>query len=76
MFLKIRFNLFLIFKLTLLIISTHVSNLYAHNFLNGGCKEHCVQKFGLNNNKNVLQNKDQIDMENENSCLNKSLCRG
>ncbi len=77
MLLKIKFNLFQIFKLILILLLTNTSNLYAHNLLNGGCKEHCRQKHKIINNENELNNvKDQIDIESNNSCLNKSLCRG
>ena len=51
--------------------------MYAHNLFNGGCKEHCEQKFKVINNKNKLKNlDDQINIESKNSCLNKSLCWG
>ena len=60
-----------------ILVLTNISNLYAHNLFNGGCKTHCVQKGNAINNENKLNNvNDQIDIENENSCLNKFLCRG
>ena len=66
-----------IYKIIFLLLLTHVSNLYAHNLINGGCKEHCRQKVEVMNNKNKLKNiDDQINIESKNSCLNKSLCRG
>ena len=56
---------------------TNISSLYAHNLVNGGCKEHCGQKVKVTINKNKLKNiDDQINIESKNSCLNKSLCRG
>ena len=66
-----------IYKIIFLLILTNVSNLYAHNLINGGCKEHCVQNVKVINNKIKLKNiDDQINIESKNSCLNKSLCRG
>ena len=77
MILKIKFNLYQIFKLIPFLLLTNISGLYAHNLLNGGCKEHCGQKVKAINNKKRLNNvNDQMDIEIKNSCLNKSLCRG
>ena len=77
MILKIKFNLYQIFKFIPFLLLTNISSLYAHNLLNGGCKEHCGQKVKAINNKNRLNNvNDQMDIEIKNSCLNKSLCRG
>ena len=77
MILKIKSNFYQVFKIIFLLILTNISNLYPHNLFNGGCKEHCVQKFKIINEKNKLNNvNDQIDNESKNSCLNKFLCRG
>ena len=77
MILKIKFNFYQIYKIILILFLTNISNLYAHNVFNGGCKEHCGQKIKVTNNDNKLNNvKDQMDIESKNSCLNKSLCRG
>ena len=83
MILKKRFNFYLIFKIIFLLLLTNISNLYAHNLFNGGCKEHCGQKVEAINNEKKLGNEkklnnknDQMNIENKNSCLNKSLCRG
>ena len=77
MILKMKSYFYQIFKLSSLLLLTHISNLYAHNFFNGGCKEHCGQKVKVISNKNKLKNiDDQINIESKNSCLNKSLCRG
>ena len=66
-----------IYKIIFLLLLTNISNLYAHNLSNGGCKKHCGQKVQVTNNENKLNNvNDQIDIEIKNSCLNKSLCRG
>ena len=66
-----------IYKIIFLFLLTNSSNLYAHNLFNGGCKDHCVQKVKVINNKNKLKNvDDQIYIESKNSCLNKSRCRG
>ena len=64
-------------KIILLLLLANISNLYAHNLFNGGCKTHCEKKGNAISNENKLNNVNyQIDIENENSCLNKSLCRG
>ena len=66
-----------IYKIIFLLLLTNSSSLYAHNLFNGGCKEHCGQKVKVISNKNKFKNiDDQINIENKNSCLNKSLCRG
>ena len=77
MILKKRFNFYQIFRLIFLLLLTNIPNLYAHNLFNGGCKEHCGLKVKAINNKNKLNNiNDQTDNKSNNSCLNKSLCRG
>ena len=66
-----------IYKIIFLLLLTNISNLYAHNIFNGGCKEHCGKKVKAINNEEKLNNKnDQLNIESTNSCLNKSLCRG
>ena len=65
------------FKIIFLLLLTNISNLHAHNLINGGCKSHCRQKVeSINNEKNLKNFDDQINIESKNSCLNKSLCRG
>jgi hypothetical protein len=66
-----------IYKIIFILLLTNISSLYAHNLVNGGCKEHCGQKVNVTSNKKKLKNiDDQINIESNNSCLNKSLCRG
>ena len=66
-----------IYKIIFLLLLSSISNIYAHNLFNGGCKEHCGQKVKTINIENKLKNNnDQINIERKNSCLNKSLCRG
>ncbi len=66
-----------IYKIIFLLLLTNNSSLYAHNLLNGGCKEHCGQNVKVLSNKNKLENiNDQINIESKNSCINKSFCRG
>ena len=66
-----------IYKIIFLLLLTNSSSLYAHNIFNGGCKEHCGQKVKAINNEDKLNDANhRIDIDNENSCLNKSLCRG
>jgi len=70
-------NFYKFYRIIFLLFLTNISNLYAHNLFNGGCKTHCEQKGNAISNENKLNNVNyQIDIENENSCLNKSLCRG
>ena len=68
---------FQIYKIIFLLLVTNISNLYAHNLVNGGCKNHCGQKVkAINNEKKLNNQNDQRNIESKNSCLNKSLCRG
>ena len=77
MILKMKSYFYHIYKIIFLFLLMNISNLYAHNLSNGGCKEHCEQKVQVLSNKNKLKNiDDQINNESKNSCLNKSLCRG
>ena len=77
MILKNKSYFYQIYKIILFLFLTNISNLYAHNLFNGGCKEHCGQKVKAINFENKLKNiNDQINIEPKNSCLNKSLCRG
>ena len=77
MIFKMKSYIYQIYKIIFILVLTNISNLYAHNLFNGGCKTHCEQKGNAINNEKKLNNvNDQIDIENENSCLNKFLCRG
>ena len=72
-----KFYFYQIYKIFFLLLLANISNLYAHNLFNGGCKEHCGQKVKAINNEKKLNNiNDQLNIESTNSCLNKSLCRG
>ena len=63
-------------KLFLLVFLTNISNIHAHNFINGGCKNHCEVTVKEIINKNKLRNDIDEEIDRNNSCLNKSLCRG
>ncbi len=77
MILKTKSYFYQIYKIIFLLLLTNISNLYAHNLFNGGCREHCGQKVKVISNENKLNKKnDQMNIESKNSCLNKSLCRG
>ncbi len=77
MILKRKTYFYQIYKIIFVLFLTNITNVYAHNLFNGGCKEHCEQKVKVISNKNILKNfDDQINIESKNSCLNKSLCRG
>ena len=70
-------NLYQLNRLILLLFLINIPNLYAHNYFNGGCEHQCEDKFKVRNNKNKLINsKKQKQINSNNSCLNKSLCRG
>ena len=77
MILSFKSDFYKIFKIIFLLLLTNISNLYAHNIFNGGCKDHCEQKVkAINNEKKLNNDNDQMDINSKNSCLNKSLCRG
>ena len=77
MILKLKTNIYQLFKLIFLIYLANNSYLFAHNFFNGGCGNHCESKVKKIINKNKLKNINyQNQLDNDNSCLNKSLCRG
>ena len=77
MILEMETNFCKFYKIICLLLLTNIPNLYAHNLPNGGCKEHCNQEVQVINDENKSNNfYDQIDIEIQNSCLNKSLCRG
>jgi len=53
-----KFNFYQIYKIIFLLFLTNISNLYAHNLINGGCKGHCGQKVkSINNEKKCTPNK-------------------
>ena len=77
MILKMKSNFYRIYKIIFILLLINISNLYAHNLFNGGCKHHCERKVKTINNENKLNNvNDRLDIESINSCLKKSLCRG
>ena len=54
----------------------HYGNLKSHNFINGGCKNHCFseENYLIDNNLKLI---DQINNNiHSSSCLNSHLCRG
>ena len=66
-----------IFKLILFISFINTHFLQAHDSFNGGCKKHCkeyVKPLIMNKELNNSGYKNQI--EDDDSCLSKSLCRG
>ena len=77
MILKLESCFYQFYKIIFLLLLTNISNLYAHNLFNGGCKEHCGQKVKVMSKKTKFKNiHDQINIESKNSFLKKSLCRG
>ena len=63
-----------VINLIFFILITNTQFLQAHNSLNGGCKNHCKESVTPTNRAKELDNINQI--EDNYSCLNKSLCRG
>ena len=64
-------------NLIFFILITNTQFSQAHNSLNGGCQDHCKESFTPITKVKELDNsnvKNQI--EDNYSCLNKSLCRG
>ena len=77
MILKIRTNTYQIFKLIFLVNLAYIPHINPHNFINGGCKDHCHSNVkAIINKKNLNNVYDQEEIDSNNSCLNKSLCRG
>ena len=77
MILKTKKNTYQIFKLIFLVCLAYIPHLYPHNFINGGCKDHCYSNDKAIINEKILNNVyDQEEIDSNNSCLNKSLCRG
>ena len=77
MILKIKTNTYQVFKLIFLLYLTYIPSLYPHNLVNGGCQGHCDSKVKAIFNGNKINDfYDQKEIDNNNSCLNKSLCRG
>ena len=75
--LKMKSKIKQTFKLILFIFLTNTHFLQAHNSFNGGCKNHCkesVKPLIMNKELNNSSYKNQI--EDDDSCLSKSLCRG
>ena len=65
------------FNLIFFILITNTHFLQAHDSFNGGCRNHCkdsVKQLNIEKILNKISNKNQI--EDNNSFLNKSLCRG
>ena len=72
-----RLKIKLIINLFFLILITNTNFLQAHNFLNGGCKNHCEETIKTLTTENELNyNSIKNQIEDNESCLSKSLCRG
>ena len=72
-----KFKIKQTFNLILFILLTNTDFLQSHNSFNGGCKNQCKKpgkQLIMNKEFNNISNKNQIE-DNE-SCLSKSLCRG
>ena len=77
MILKIKTNAYQIFKLIFLVYLTYIPDLSPHNFINGGCENHCDSNVNAVIKEKFLNNLyDQEEIDSNNSCINKSLCRG
>ena len=59
------------------ILITNTQFLQAHNSLNGGCKNHCKESVTpITKAKDLYNINDKKQIEDNYSCLTKSLCRG
>ncbi len=56
MILKIRKSTYQIFKLIFLVYLAYIPHLYPHNFINGGCKDHCDSNVKAIINEKILNN--------------------
>jgi len=59
--------------------SLEILEIKAHNFNNGGCKDHCftfIKKKDDENKIKILKKNEQKFIREKNSCVNNSLCRG
>ena len=65
------------FKLILIIFLTNTHFLEAHDSFNGGRKNHCKESVKpLIMNKELNNSGYENQIEDDDSCLSKSLCRG
>ena len=73
---KLKSNI--IFYLFILLFSSEIFEIKAHNNINGGCKAHCNTFFNKRGSVNKIKifKKDKESIIEENSCINNSLCRG
>ena len=75
--LKMKSKIKHIFHLIFLILITNTNFLGAHDFFNGGCKNHCLEKVKPTKTEKILDKINyNIQIGDNYSCLNKSLCRG
>ena len=66
-----------IFNLIFFILITNTYFLQAHDSFNGGCKNHCKESVNpLNMEKKLIDISNKNQIEDNDSCLSKSLCRG
>ena len=66
-----------IFNLIFFIFITNTSFSIAHDSFNGGCMNHCEKPFKMGNvDKKFKKIKNKNQIEDNYSCLSKSLCRG
>ena len=63
-------------RLILFIFITNTNFLQAHDTFNGGCKNHCQGSVKLNTIEKDSNNNDKNQINDNYSCLSKSLCRG
>ena len=66
-----------IFNLIFFILITNINFSHSHDSFNGGCKKHCQDSFKANTIGKKLKNINNTNQIEDNfSCLKKSLCRG
>ena len=64
-------------NLIFFILITNTQFSQSHNSLNGGCKDHCKESVTpITKAKDLNNINDKNQIEDDYSCLTKSLCRG
>ena len=71
-----RLKLRIFFDLFILFFSLVNLEIKAHNNINGGCKEQCYNFFNKRDNKIKIFKNEKKLINEKNSCVNNSLCRG
>ena len=68
----------ILINLIILFFSFEILQIKAHNNINEGCKDQCYTFFNKSGNQNKIKilKMDKKLIQEKNSCVNNSLCRG